>query len=751
MLKNFYYNKTSKEFRPCYKTCKKCLTAGDSKAHNCLECETGYMFRPGDNPRNNCVVYSDFYYLDGYNQYKSMNNLQCPLEAKYLVKDKNYCIGDCKMEKTNKFLYNGNCIESCPDGTINENYKCKESPNKPNLGINSIIINDDDNNYLKVVNTLAKIYVSEFNYTENHVSLYENDKVGVILYKKQSALQEISLDMSKVDFQNCSQKVKDNYNIKGNLLNSVIQKKDKNNPETFYSFYHPISGEKLEVEDLCQNETIVVTENLTSFLNENNTKFKLQMSLTEQGINIFDLNDPFYKDICYDFDNLYKRDIALRDRVKEAYPDAILCAEGCRNQGINLGDMIAKCDCTFKDITQNEIIRENAILDKTIGEVLNVLDDSNILVVKCYKYIIKYFKRSYGGIITCIIIAMNIILTFIFFCFQFRKIAKYAVYQTKKYLKFLSMQIVKYQSEPTKKNNIKQKSEKKEQKRKSKNTGTLKVHNYGSSSDNLNKEKKDEKDEKGTISEYHKTSDDLEEAKKLKNFFNEYLATSPDDMEFDDAIKKDERTFCQCFFDNLKEKQLIANTFIASDPIKKRAVKIILFNLNLILYIVINGLFFSEVYISRLYNIKEDDENFFSFLPRSIERLIYATLVSVIVGYLVDCFFIEEKKIIGILKRETPNKEMIKHNILELIKEIRKRYISFIILVYILLLASLYYLLCFNYVYPKSQMEWIKSSIVIIIIIQILSILKIFFGVLFRYLSFCCDNEYIFKFSKIFN
>ena len=49
---------------------------------------------------------------------------------------------------------------------------------------------------------------------------------------------------------------------------------------------------------------------------------------------------------------------------------------------------------------------------------------------------------------------------------------------------------------------------------------------------------------------------------------------------------------------------MIANTFIADDPIKNRLMKLILFNLNLVLYIVINGLFFSEVYISQLYNIK---------------------------------------------------------------------------------------------------------------------------------------------------
>ena len=270
-------------------------------------------------------------------------------------------------------------------------------------------------------------------------------------------MNDISLDVPKVDFQNCSTNVKNNYNTEGNLLTAIVEEKEKHNHQTSYSFFHPKSGIKLEAENLCQNESIVVTENLTSFLNVNSTQFKLQMSLAEQGINIFDLNEPFYKDICYDFDNPYNRDIALRDRVKEAYPDAILCEEGCRNQGINLGDMTAKCDCTFRDITHNSIVKENEILNSMVGEVFDIIDDSNILVVKCYKYIIKYFMRSYGGIITSIIIGLNIILTFIFFFFQFKNIKKYAVYLTKKYLKFLEIYFPKYQSEPTKKNNKKEK------------------------------------------------------------------------------------------------------------------------------------------------------------------------------------------------------------------------------------------------------------------------------------------------------
>ena len=38
-----------------------------------------------------------------------------------------------------------------------------------------------------------------------------------------------------------------------------------------------------------------------------------------------------------------------------------------------------------------------------------------------------------------------------------------------------------------------------------------------------------------------------------QKFFDEYLATSLDDLEFDDALVKDPRTFCEYFIESLKE------------------------------------------------------------------------------------------------------------------------------------------------------------------------------------------------------
>jgi len=234
-----------------------------------------------------------------------------------------------------------------------------------------------------------------------------------------------------------------------------------------------------------------------------------------------------------------------------------------------------------------------------------------------------------------------------------------------------------------------------------------------------------------------------------KKFFEDYLSTAPDDMEFDDAIVKDKRSFGETFVENLKDNQIFVNTFFAEDPLKVRSIKIILFILNIMLYFVVNGLFFSEEVISELYNVDKEKENFFSFLPRSVERLIYTTFVGIIVGIITDFFFVEENKIQGIFKRDKDDKKALKSNITNLFKDIKKRNISFIIIVSILLIISTIYLLCFNYVYPYSQIEWIKSSISIIIIMQVLSFLRCLFETCLRFLSFKTRSEKIYKIAKL--
>ena len=93
--------------------------------------------------------------------------------------------------------------------------------------------------------------------------------------------------------------------------------------------------------------------------------------------------------------------------------------------------------------------------------------------------------------------------------------------------------------------------------------------------------------------------------------------------------------------------------------------------------------------------------------------------------------------------------ENLKELDVNFINDISKRNISFIIVSSIILLFSFFYLLCFNYVYPYSQIEWIKSSITILIIMQFLSFFRCFCESGLRILSLRNDSEKLFKISQM--
>ena len=228
----------------------------------------------------------------------------------------------------------------------------------------------------------------------------------------------------------------------------------------------------------------------------------------------------------------------------------------------------------------------------------------------------------------------------------------------------------------------------------------------------------------------------------------EYLSTDPDDMDYDDAIKKDNRKFCQFFYDKLKANQMILNTFLKKDPLIPKTLKILLFILNIELYFFINGLFFNEDYISQMLNVS-NDEGILPFIDRFFDRFIYLTIVGVIIGYIIECFFVDDKKLIGIFKREKDNITILKYEISQTIKNITRRYNSFIILSFAISILILYYVFCFNNTYPSMKGEWIKTSIIIIFSMQALSVLQCFLETCFRFISFKCKSEKIYKVSLL--
>ena len=116
------------------------------------------------------------------------------------------------------------------------------------------------------------------------------------------------MELLQIDFGECYTKVKDNFHINKNesLIIAIIGKKENGliYPKMIsYSMIEPNLGNKLKSDDLCKNETLVVQENLLAILDKSKSNFDLILYLTGQNIDIFNLSNVFYTDICFHFDS----------------------------------------------------------------------------------------------------------------------------------------------------------------------------------------------------------------------------------------------------------------------------------------------------------------------------------------------------------------------------------------------------------------------------------------------------------------
>ena len=780
---NFYLDTNYSKYKPCFEACRTCSQGGNVETNNCIECDINYIKKPGypDTPSTNCVAKCFYsYYYTPYGQYKCTNTSNCPPEAPLYVVGESKCTDDCNKEQGHIFQYGGQCHNSCPINTKNDS--------------NNICIDNQDNNSCAKseaqidlreflhnggIELNAKNYATEFSYTTKHVSLLYNDIYSIIIYKDGNCINELHINMPKIDFGSCYTKVQKNISdtTSDKIVIVLIERFNAQKKSTIsYAFYHPITGEKIDAETICKEEVVVIKENVISQLNSSGIDLPSILSLTEQNINVFNLSDEFYTDICYCFKSPNGKDIPLKDRIKNFYPNITLCEDGCFSKGVNLDTMESICECKFNDLIRNDIIENNALLSNTIGEVTELIGDSNLNVLKCYKNVFdkKLVRKGTGAFIILGITFVEIILSLIFIIYDMNMIRKYLFDLAHYYIFLISEKnkgtknkisnIIKNTRLLTA--NIKAPPKKILKKGKTLNNLKLSIKYNDQQSLNLQKSESDGKFLRFSSSKRLKKMKSkkllkfkLDNDKKIEDTLNakkfgdhidieEYLKPDLDDLEYDDAIKYDKRTFFVFLSDRLKEKQIFMDTFFNRENLRPFSIKVILLLLNIDLYFVINGLFYNEKYISELFYSTEE-ETFFSFFPRSISRFFYATLVGLIIGIIIDWFFVEEKKIKRILIREKEDPMQLKYEISLNVTNIKKRYNAFIFICFFISLISWYYISCFNSSYPGVKIEWIKSSITIIIIMQILSIIVILLEAILRTISFKYESEKIFKLKQL--
>ena len=893
---DFYFDMKSGFYRPCYEKCQTCSQKGDGNENNCLTCASGYILKPDYENTFNCVEkYKYLYYYNEYNQYTITETPNCPEKFPFKIKEKNKCIEKCVKDPTFKYAYNNHCFKECPNNTSleEENHICKDDPNKCILTENEIYI-FNISNINKEINELIPKYAKEYHYTENHVSIINLGNYSITLYKNKSCLSELSVSDVLLDLSSSILKVKKHYNMENNEELIVGLIKNSSLYENF-EVYDPKTGEPLNIFDLCKNDTYGLQKSLIGeLINNPRVNFNDLQDLANQEINVIDLTDPFYNDICFHYKSKFDKDVPLKDRVLIYYPNISLCDEGCELEAVYTKNWTAKCNCLF-DI-KNSKFKDSSLYQSQLGEIDELISLANINVMKCYKDIfqMEYFKKSYGNFIILSLIFINIICAIIYFFKSYFYIKKYIFILIGKYLSYLKTQNpsiniigfdnsfksingdklssieekMNYSSPPPKfsgeekinvmndenknnnnekntnksnessndvdisnndniiiKNNVNvnnndnnnfnikdkeininrnininnnnfggkiiKKSKKKKgmsmksnldvfNKNKNKKLENLdlmknKLKNCDSSSNgksncienssskySLNNKTKININKRLSLVNLNKLNNsnwNLENKKNIENNLEmilkdnfdinieEYLNTDPDEMDYDESLKRDDRKFCTYYLQKIKANQILINTFYFKESLRPLPIKIMLLDLQIDLYFFINGFFYNEEYIKNIFYLEED--TLYKAFLRFIDNLFYAFLVGVIINYIIDFFFIEEKKLRMTLKREKDNILVLKYEMIQIIKDINTRFITFISVTFVISVITWYHLYCFNNIYPHIQKEWLIFSILIILSVQILSLLASLAETIIRFLSFRFKSEKLFKLSQL--
>ena len=444
---NFYFNKINKDYEPCYYTCSSCEYGGNEKIHNCTSCESYLILMPDIINSTNCIKECNYLYYYSNYQYKCTSSYQCPKKYNLIIKEKGKCIDNCENDNTHKYQYNGECYKECPNNTYHDEnkYLCKD------ITLNKCILQEKPYSSLKEnitdeeIEEFAKNYAIEFNYTDNHISSFTNNIYKITFYKNAECISDLNLEIPQINFSNCEAKIKQNLTINESLVIAIISKKDdidNYSKMISYSMFEPNSGEKINTNDICNNEKIILKENLLAKIDKSKVNLEFILYLTNQNIDIFDIHGIFYTDICFHFDSPINKDIALKDRILLCFPNVTLCENDCSIKGVNLTDLKAICECKFNNIIGVNKLSKKFLAQSSIGEIENLLKQVNIEIIKCYKDVFdyKYFVSNTGGFMIIALIIIQIISVFLYFKKSFFIIKKYIFGIVNKYLLYLAEQ-----------------------------------------------------------------------------------------------------------------------------------------------------------------------------------------------------------------------------------------------------------------------------------------------------------------------
>ena len=397
MPDGFFLNDTDKKtIDKCYTSCNKCTNYGNINNHNCDECIPNY-YQKIDNLKNCLSGHIDRYFLfDNYYQncYFTCNN--CYGFGNEINHNCSECTPNNVFLDESKFQLN--CYEDC----LNYNFDTKTNKYECSTQGFSLIhetLNQNKNeifDYLDEIKRDKKPYKS-YIIDGNNYTIFINP-VGRYLNNSNV----------NIDFSECEKVLKEKY---PSFSFTILQINSKNsdpyclNEDVEYVVYNQFS-ERMDLS-CCKNTKITIQNKIPNALDLEKIKF-----FQNKGIDILNLEDDFFNDICYPYsDENSDSDMILKDRVSDIYQNYSLCGKECEYVLFNNEQEYVNCSCNVKQ----EISKENN--EGNFKTFIKPFLYSNFGVIKCYKLVfgIKGKLKNIGFWIFGILILFHLPI-YIYYC-----------------------------------------------------------------------------------------------------------------------------------------------------------------------------------------------------------------------------------------------------------------------------------------------------------------------------------------------
>ena len=418
---------------------------------------------------------------------------------------------------------------------------------------------------------------------------------------------------------------------------------------------------------------------------------------------MFDINDPFYQDICTPYTTINNTDIPLSDREEYIYNDKDKkCPDNCHFSSYILNSIYINCTCDIEPI--KEKIVKTFKRKKLYESFYDVLKYANFKILKCYNLIfnINIFNNNIGNFIVISFFSMYLICLIVF-------IAKGINPLITKIKNFISSK-----EDIDDKNIIFTQSNIFQKKNRNKKISHLKTKktskNYKKSKDKKFKTKKDKKENSLNKHLYSKknSSDILSKENRIGFLISKRRKSKLDEfelneLEYEEAIIHDKSSFIKIYWDKICREHIVIFTFFICNDYNILYIKYSRFIFLFVTDMAINVFFFSDDSMHKIF-LNYGKYNFIQQVP----QIIYTTIISQLIEIFL-CYLSLTNKHIYQIKKMIHN--IHKNEIAKILKCIKEKFVVFYIFTFIFFVFYWYTVTSFCSVYENTQITFIKDSL----------------------------------------